>query len=88
MEQLREVLGKVGEKYKASLFEGGKRVEAIYEIVKATNTAIQLKREGSDEKPIMRKPKIVTTSTGSMWRFGIDDYYYNCFYKNAEKQET
>lgn len=75
---------KVGEKYKASLFENGKRVEAIYEIIKATNTTIQLKREGSGEKPIMRKPKIVTTSTGSIWRFWIDDYYYNCFYKEAE----
>lgn len=76
---------KVGEKYKARLFEGGKSVKAIYEIVKATNATIQLKREESDEKPITRKPKIVQTSTGDMWEFGIDDY--NCFYKEATDDE-
>lgn len=77
---------KVGEKYKARLFEGGKRVEAIYEIVKATNATIQLRREKSDEKPIIiMKPKIVQTSTGDMWEFGIDDY--NRFYKEATDDE-
>lgn len=78
---------KVGEKYKAQLFEGGKRVEAVYEIVKATNATIQLKREGSDEKPITRKPKIVQTSGGDMWEFWIDDYCHNRFYKEVANNE-
>ena len=78
---------KVGEKYKAWLFEEGKRVEAVYEIVKATNATIQLKREESDEKPITRKPKIVQTSGGDMWEFWIDDYCHNRFYKEVTNNE-
>lgn len=75
---------KVGEKYTARLFENGKSVEAVYEIIKATDSTIQLKRENSDEKPITRKPKIVATVDGDRWRFGITDYGYNCFYKAVE----
>ncbi|MCM1061226.1 MAG: DUF3560 domain-containing protein [Eubacterium sp.] len=74
---------KVGEKYTACIWENGKHVKAVYEIIKATNSTIQLKRKNNDEKPITRKPKIVTTVDGNKWRFGIDDYGYNCFYKEV-----
>ncbi len=57
--------------------------ETVYEIVKASDTTIQLKPVGSDAKPITRKP--VRTYSGK-WRFSIDDTYGNTFYK--EKQEV
>lgn len=74
---------KVGEKFTARIFENGKRVEAVYEIVKATSSTIQLKRESSDEKTLTRKPGIVDTINGRMWKFLLDDY--NCFYKEAQE---
>ncbi len=71
----------VGEKFTARIVENNKRVVAVYEIVKATNSTIQLKRENSDEKPFTRKPKIVDTASGKMWKFWLDDY--NCYYKEV-----
>jgi hypothetical protein len=52
--------------------------EIIYEIVKASDTTIQLKPVATDEKPITRKP--VKTYSGK-WRFSIDDTHGNTFYK-------
>jgi hypothetical protein len=57
-----------------------KTTEIIFEIVKASDTTIQLKAVGSDAKPITRKP--VKTYSGK-WRFSIDDDYGNTFYKEA-----
>lgn len=74
---------KVGERFTARIFENGKRAEAVYEIVKATGSTIQLKREKSDDKPFTRKPKVVDTINGEMWKFWLDDY--NCFYKEAQE---
>ncbi len=76
---------KVGEKFTARIFENGKRVEAVYEIIKATNSTIQLKRENSDEKAFTRKPKTVDTVNGEKWKFWLDDY--NCYYKEATNGE-
>ena len=79
---------KVGEKYKGRIYDKNyRRVEAVYEIVKATASTIWLKREGSDEAPFSKKPKIVQTSTGKMWRFSIDGYAGNCFYKEVAGDE-
>lgn len=74
---------KVGEKFTARIFENGKRAEAVYGIVKATNSTIQLKRENSDEKPLTRKPKVIHTVNGKKWSFWLDDY--NCFCKEAQE---
>lgn len=74
---------KVGEKFTARIFERTHRVEAVYEIVKATNSTIQLKRENADEKPFTRKPKVIHTVNGKKWCFCLDDY--NCFYKDAQE---
>lgn len=76
---------KVGEKFTARIFENGKRAEAVYEIIKATNSTIQLKRENSDEKAFTRKPKIVDTVNGKKWKFWLDDYNY--YYKEATDDE-
>lgn len=73
----------VGERFTARIFENSKRAEAVYEIVKATSSTIQLKRENSDEKPFTRKPKVVDTVNGKKWKFWLDDY--NCFYKEAQE---
>ena len=70
---------KVGEKFTARIFENGKRLEAVYEIIKATNSTIQLKRENSDEKAFIRKPKLIDTIDGTKWKFWLDDYNY--YYK-------
>lgn len=74
---------KVGEKYTAPIWENGKRAEAVYEIIKATSSTIQLKRENSDEKPFARKPKTVDTVNGKKWKFWLDGY--NFFYKEAQE---
>lgn len=74
---------KVGERFTARIFENGKRAEAVYEIVKATSSTIQLKHENSDEKPLTRKPRVVDTINGRMWKFLLDDY--NCFYKEVQE---
>jgi len=58
--------------------------EIVYEIVKASDTTIQLKAAGTDEKPITRKP--VKTYSGQ-WRFSIDDSYGNTFTKLAPAVE-
>lgn len=76
---------KVGDKFTARIFENGKRLEAVYEIVKATNSTIQLKRENSDEKAFTRKPKPVDTADGKKWKFWLDDYNY--YYKEAANNE-
>lgn len=74
---------RIGEKFTARIYEGGKMVEAVYEIVKVTSTTIQLIRENSHEKPFTRKPKVITTVNGETWRFSVDDY--NCFYKEVQE---
>lgn len=74
---------RIGEKFTARIYEGGKKVEAVYEIVKVTSTTIQLIRENSHEKPFTRKPKVITTVNGETWRFSVDDY--NCFYKEVQE---
>lgn len=76
---------KVGEKYTARICENGKITNAVYEIVKATNSTITLKRENSDEKTFTRKPKIVDTINGEKWKFWLDDYNY--YYKEATNDE-
>lgn len=60
------------------------KTETVYEIVKASDTTIQLKPAGTDEKPITRKP--VKTYSGQ-WRFSIDDSHGNTFYKSAPVPE-
>ncbi len=58
-----------------------KTTETLYEIVKASDTTIQLKAIGTDDKAIIRKP--VKTYSGK-WRFSINDTHGNTFYKAAE----
>lgn len=52
----------------------------LYEIVRASKTTISLKAEGTDKKPIVRKP--IKTYSGQ-WRFSIDDTHGNTFYKEG-----
>lgn len=54
--------------------------EILYVIIKASDTTIQLKPVGTDEKPIIRKP---VKTYGGKWRFSIDDTYGNTFYKDV-----
>lgn len=61
-----------------------KTTEIVHEIVKATDTTIQLKPAATDEKPITHKP--VKTYSGQ-WRFSINDTYGNTFYKAEPPQE-
>ena len=49
-----------------------------YEIVKKSNTTIQLKEVGTDNKPIIRKP---AKRWNGQWVFSIDDWHGNTFYK-------
>jgi len=58
--------------------------EIVFEIVKASDTTIQLKSSGTDEKPITRKP---VKTYGGKWRFSINDTYGNTFYKEAPKEQ-
>lgn len=80
----------VGERFEAVSrdYSGGlsdvKEIKITYEIVKATDTTIQLKAVGTDGKPIVRKP--VKTYSGK-WRFSINDDYGNTFYKNESVGE-
>jgi hypothetical protein len=75
---------KVGEQFEAVSREytnglhDVKTTKTLYEIIKASDTTIQLKATGTDAKPITRKP--VKTYSGK-WRFSIDDTYGNTFYK-------
>jgi hypothetical protein len=55
-----------------------KETKIVYEIVKASDTTIQLKPIGTDGKPITRKP---AQRYGGNWSFSIDDTYGNTFYK-------
>jgi hypothetical protein len=57
------------------------KTEVVYEIIKASETTIQLKALGTDEKPILRKP---SKRYGGKWVFSIDDTYGNTFYKENE----
>jgi hypothetical protein len=50
----------------------------VYEIVKASDTTIQLKPISTNGKPITRKP---AQRYGGNWSFSIDDTYGNTFYK-------
>lgn len=61
-----------------------KETKIVYEIVKASDTTIQLKPVGTDGKAITRKP--VKTYSGQ-WRFSIDDTYGNTFYKSEPLAE-
>ena len=56
--------------------------EIPYEIVKTSDTTIQLKATGTDDKPITRKP--VQTYNGR-WRFSINNIYGNTFYKEDKR---
>lgn len=56
------------------------RTQVTYEIVKANDTTIQLKAVGTDEKPIIRKPRKIY---GRDWYFSVDKYLGNTFYKAA-----
>jgi hypothetical protein len=51
-----------------------------FEIVKASDTTIQLKEIDSDCKPITRKPR---KRYNGNWAFSIDDRHDNTFYKAA-----
>jgi len=56
-------------------------VEVVYEVIKATDTTIQLRPVGTAIKPILRKP---TKLHNGSWAFSIDDTYGNTFYKDEE----
>jgi len=77
---------KVGEQFAAVIrdYTGGlhdvKETKIVYEIVKASETTIQLKPAGNSGKAITRKP--VKTYSGP-WRFSINDTYGNTFYKES-----
>jgi hypothetical protein len=51
-----------------------------YEIVKKSDTTIQLKETGTDAKPLTRKP---ARCWNGDWRFSIDDKSGNTFYKKS-----
>jgi hypothetical protein len=79
---------KVGEQFKCKKYvyanEGSFKhttIEVVYEIVKASDTTIQLRPVGTDDKPITRKPK---KSYKGSWCFSVDDVYGNTFYKDSE----
>lgn len=55
------------------------KTAVIYEISKTSDTSIQLKEQGTDKKPITRKPK--KSYHGDSWYFSIDDRHDNTFYK-------
>lgn len=55
----------------------------VYEIVKASDTTIQLKEQGTDKKPITRKPR---KAYNENWIFSIDDSHGNTYYKTIQKQ--
>jgi hypothetical protein len=61
-----------------------KETKIVYEIVKASDTTIQLKPVGTDGKAITRKP---AKAFGDKWRFSIDDSYGNTFTKLAPAVE-
>ena len=50
----------------------------VYEIVKRSDTTIQLKEAGTDSKPITRKP---LKRWNGEWMFSIDNWHDNTFYK-------
>jgi hypothetical protein len=58
------------------------RTNVTYEIIKASDTMIQLKPVDADGKPITRKPK---KSYNGDWCFSVDDTFGNTFYKAAAK---
>jgi hypothetical protein len=79
---------KVGEKFEAARREYPEAhsfkctvTKIIYEIIKASDTTIQLRPVGTDEKPITRKP---SRRFNGNWVFSIDDTYGNMFFKEAE----
>lgn len=78
---------KVGEQFKAVRYNYEKdsfkstKSEVLYEIVKASNTTIQLQAIGTNEKPITRKPAKRWNDT---WMFSVDDRYGNTFYKSPK----
>ncbi len=78
---------KVGEQFEARIYENGKFFKATYEIIKTTDSTIKLKRVGSDNKPIIRKPSFIEYTSDPVWAFSIDDSYGNTFYKKPEAAE-
>ncbi|GHU75917.1 hypothetical protein FACS1894188_07630 [Clostridia bacterium] len=62
-------------------FHNATTTTIVYEIIKATQTTIQLKPVGTDEKPMTRKP---SQRFGGKWVFSIDDTYGNTFYKSYD----
>lgn len=56
--------------------------DVVYEIIKVSDTTIQLKEQGTDKKPVTRKPR---KSHNDSWAFSIDDRYGNTFYKAIKK---
>ena len=77
----------VGERYTAQRISFDPHTSRItstpveYEIVKASDTTIQLKEVGTDSKPITRKPR---KRWNGAWMFSIDDRHDNTFYKTKE----
>jgi len=53
-----------------------------YEIVKRSDTTIQLKELGANSKPITRKPR---KPGNGQWMFSFDDRHENTFYKTEEE---
>lgn len=62
-----------------------KTTEIVFEIVKASDTTIQLKPVGTDGKAITRKP---VKAYNGRWRFSINDTYGNTFYKAGPLPES
>jgi len=57
------------------------KTQVIYEIIKTSDTTIQLKEQETDKKPITRKPR--KTYHGD-WCFSINDRHGNTFYKASQ----
>jgi hypothetical protein len=79
---------KVGERFETTLLEYPEAhsfkcvaTQIMYEIIKASDTTIQLRPVGTDGKPITRKP---SRRFDGKWVFSIDDTYGNTFYKEVD----
>lgn len=77
---------KVGEQFNGTEYKDGKFLPVTFEIVSASDTTVQIKLVGSNEKPVTRKPALV--AGGIRWRLRINDGYKNTFYKEAEETRT
>lgn len=74
---------KVGEQFNGTEYRDREFLPITFEIVKASETTVQIKTVGRDEKPFTRKPTLV--AGGKRWRLHINDGYKNTFYKEAEE---